>query len=189
MRRPILLLLVVAAVVLGRAPAPAGACTCVERTVDEQAVAADVVLVGEVVDQERSGRPEVFDAVRNRIAVERVYVGEARAEVDVLGGVTSGGSCEFGFGPGRYLVFARQDDDGLHTDWCSGNVPLGATGAAPAALGPGGPPLPLPPEPPPAVDDGSDPAPWPWRVVASGVGIAIGVGAVTLVRRRRSAVG
>lgn len=192
MPRPILLLVVVTAVVLGRSPDPAGACTCFEQTVDEQVAAADVVFVGEVVDQEPSGRSEVFDAVRNRLAVERVYAGEVEAEVDVLAGVSAGGSCEYGFAPGRYLVFARQEDDGLHTDWCSGNVVLGAGGTAPAALGSGEPPLPLPPEPPvspPEGDDGSALAPWPLRIAVSGVGIAIGVGAVTLVRRRRSVVG
>jgi hypothetical protein len=188
-RRPVLLFVVVATVVLGRSPDPAGACTCVEQSVDEQADAADVVVVGEVVDQEPSGRSDVLDAVRNRIAVERVYVGEAEAEVDVLAGVSASGSCEYGFSPGRYLVFAREEDDGLHTDWCSGNVALGAGGAAPAALGTGEPPRQLPPEPAAEEDDRFDLAPWPMRLVASGVGIAIGVGAGAALRRRRRSTG
>jgi len=186
-RRILVLAVVTAAVVLGRSPAPAGACTCVEQTVDQQAADADVVLVGEVVDQAPSGETEIHDAVRNRIEVERVYVGEADAEVDVLAGAVASGACEYGFSPGRYLVFARQDDDGLHTDWCAGNVALGETAAAPVALGSGEPPVPLPvPLPRTPQEDGGSGLVG-WAALAAGA-VALGVGGTTLWRRRRSPV-
>jgi hypothetical protein len=182
-RRLVVLLVVALAVVLGRWPAPAGACSCLEQTVDQQAAVADVVLAGEVVDQEPSGETESFDAVRNRLAVERVYVGEAEAEVDVLAGETASGGCEYAFGEGRYLVFGTVDENGIHTSYCSGTRLLAADEAVPAALGAGAPPTALPP----AEDDAFDLAPWPLRLVAAGVGIALAVGGATLWRRRRSA--
>lgn len=147
MRRLVVLLVVMAAVVLGRSPTVAGACSCLDPGIDALVAQSDVVLLGTIVDQEPvDDPPSVNDAVRNTIEVERVYAGEADAEAVVLGGVSSSGSCEFGFEEGRYLVFGTVDVAGIHTDLCAGTRPLPAGEAVPADLGEGRSPTPLPPD-------------------------------------------
>ncbi|QYG93816.1 hypothetical protein HC251_16210 [Iamia sp. SCSIO 61187] len=208
MRRLLALVVIVAAVSVGPAPTVAGACSCAAWGVAEQVAYADVVLVGVVVDQEPSGETEVHDAVRNTVAVERLYDGEAPAEVVVFGGEVSSGACEYAFEEGRYLVFALEDDDGLHTDLCTGTRPLTADEAVPAELGRGSAPLAEGPEPeaPPAPAPGTAATPGPGGAAidedgsagtdralpaAALVGgavlvLAVGAAALVVVRRRTS---
>ncbi len=188
MNRAVVLVLVIGALVLGRS-SPAGACSCLDPGPAALAEQADVVLVGTVVEQEDSGLDEIDDAVRNTVEVERVYVGEADPEVGVLGGETSGGSCEYGFEEGRYLIFGFRDEAGIHTDWCSGTRPLVGGEEVPAELGAG-----VVPEWPPTggpdgdvVDDDALGSPLvPIAVGACVVVLAITV-VVLRVRRRRPA--
>ena len=132
MRRLLALVVVAAAVALGPSPTVVGACSCAAWGIPEQLAYADVVVA-----QEPSGETEVHDAVRNTVAVERVYDGEAPAEVVVFGGEVSSGACEYGFEEGRYLIFALEERDGLHTDLCTGTRPLPDDEEVPAGLGRG----------------------------------------------------
>lgn len=133
---------VAAAIAMGPSTVPAGACSCAENTVEERVAAVDVVVVGEVVRSEAVDEPDsVLNAVRNTVAVERVYAGEAAAEIVVFGGESSSGACEYAFEEGRYLIYGSETDGGLETNLCTGTTSLEADEAVPPELGTGVAPL------------------------------------------------
>jgi hypothetical protein len=95
------------------APMPAGACSCLARTLDEQVAAASTVFRGTV--RSVSASDATFD-------VDRVYKGPYRNSATVSTGDPTS-SCAVPIREARtYVVFARDRTDTLSTDLCSGTT-------------------------------------------------------------------
>lgn len=136
------------------------------------------------------------DPVRHTFAVDRVYKGEAAAEVTVTSPRDSA-SCGVEFRPGRHLVYASRTGDELSTNFCSATRPI-AVDEDPAGLGVGR----APPAPTTSTTGPSDDQPRKpvreitasterdirWEriaLVAAALCVVAGF-AVMLVRRRRT---
>ncbi|MGI5269443.1 hypothetical protein ACQEUU_09855 [Nonomuraea sp. CA-218870] len=147
--------LVVLALVAGFLVAGGGtahACKCVPREPAERLREADVVLTATAtavrVDEPMLDGGRVTATLR----ADRVLKGPARAEFEVVTRA-DGAACGFAFTEGtRYLVYARDEDEGLSTSLCSGNEVLEpgeeartppAAGAAPRVSQPAEPGLPI----------------------------------------------
>lgn len=128
---------------------PAGACSCIGVTDDEAFDAAEVVLVGELVDY---AAPKLMgssaDPALWTFEVERVFKGEAARE-QVVSSPVSGSSCGLEIEhSGTFLVFAgtepmfdgHDDQSVLHANLCGGTRPV-TDGAVPASFGLGAPPI------------------------------------------------
>ncbi|HYI63133.1 MAG TPA: hypothetical protein VEW93_15180 [Acidimicrobiales bacterium] len=208
MRRLIVLVVLAAALVLGRPPSLAGACSCAESTPAEEVARAEVVFTGTVV----ASRPVPADDpsgagnLDHTVEVDRVYKGDVAAEVIVMG-VEDTSSCGYAFAPGRYLVYGSQEDgERINTSLCSATTALPTGSPVPAELGEG-----RAPTPPPHDGDGDEgtasqatPTTWPpiggpegdviepstWDtfgpvlVGAGGVVALAALGLVLLARRR-----
>jgi hypothetical protein len=138
MTRVLTALLALAGLVL-LAPLPAGACSCVARSVEEQAAAATVVFQGDVDRVEQN--TATFD-------VNRVFKGSHAERLSVSTGDPAS-SCSVPVSPGRtYVVFAADRAGTLATDLCSGTTDdtsvgdrlaasIGTRPPSPADQGPG----------------------------------------------------
>lgn len=169
MRRLAVLVLLAAALVLGRSPSLAGACSCVESDPGEELRRSEVVFTGTVVTSEpRSapGSPGFDNTVDHTVEVERVYKGDLAAEITVIG-VQDTSSCGYAFEPGRYLVYGEEDEEGhVTTSLCSATTALDPGDPVPTVLGDGHPPTPTSGDEPggPPGDEGdaaASPTTWP----------------------------
>ncbi|MEV4833459.1 hypothetical protein AB0K05_02990 [Nonomuraea sp. NPDC049486] len=114
----------------------AHACSCASREPAERMRDADVVLTATAtavrVDEPMLNGGRVTATLR----ADRVYKGPERDEFEVVTRA-QGPACGYAFTEGtRYLVFAREGDEGLTTSLCSGNEVL-APGAGPTAVAAG----------------------------------------------------
>ena len=174
---------------LGFAPTPAHACSCMGGVgpVADQVQAAvqgsKMVFSGRVVSiEDRQSGLTVFgfgSAPYGRavtFAVNTVWKGTPRARVVVYTG-WGGGDCGVGFQVGSsYLVYAGGSPDDLSTSICTRTSSLSNAQADLAALGPGAAPA-------PALN------PWLWTAVTclGPLLVLIGVGLFRFMRRRRHA--
>ena len=119
----LLLFLPVAAQELG---VPSG-CDCPTVRLDDDYCASSVVFEGRALRSdtlpalEATGRygSKAQGRVRTRFQVQRVLKGGEAKELSIVTG-TKADDCAFHFVTGQpYLVFARQDDDGLQTHQCT----------------------------------------------------------------------
>ena len=109
------LVLACAGLVLTGLPAQA-ACTCDDRSLDQQARSADVVFSGVLREQQRSGPQRVYT-----VDVDRLYQGRVtETTVEVVSSTRSDctlGSLQVNRG---YVFFAQGDQQDLASSQCSG---------------------------------------------------------------------
>ncbi|RYH11855.1 hypothetical protein [Tropicimonas sp. IMCC6043] len=100
------------------APASALACRCKARSLDEAALLADIVVSAKIV------AANDLDLSRREFVLQILEAFKGRPEERLT--VLSTSDCAFFAEPGEtYLMFIRDDlEFGLHTDICSGNLPM-----------------------------------------------------------------
>ncbi len=125
----------------GATTASALACTCAALTEEEAFAAADVVVLGVVVDSDDPFFGPIMssaDPVRYTIAVERVFKGnEVGSQVEVST-ARSGASCGLEMSIGqRWRLYAYRDG-GLQANLCGGSELLspGSASSNPVPAGP-----------------------------------------------------
>ena len=123
------------------APQACFACSCILRTLDEQAPEADAIFLGTVTDSTRLGGEGAVVAFR--FEVDEVYAGVVN-EVVAVRTEDNSAACGVEFEVGeRYLVLATNFNSGFETTLCSGTAKVSDVQAADiASLGPAAAPLP-----------------------------------------------
>ncbi|MBZ0119375.1 MAG: hypothetical protein K8H88_20470, partial [Sandaracinaceae bacterium] len=129
-------------VLLGWAPAPAAACTCADRTVEQTFAAADAVFEGRVISVEASA-----SGLRATLAVVQTWKGADHERVVVL---TPAGEalCGVSFAPQTsWLVYANELPGGeLETGICLRTRPIEEAANDVAVFGAGVVPVDVGPE-------------------------------------------
>lgn len=180
MRRLAMMLLLGICVALVSVPS-GSALSCIARTPAEHLEAAQVVIVGEVIQAParpgNGARPHV-------VKVDRVFKGEAGATITILHNEMMGPDIALQMGQ-RYLLFLNWNPEtgGWRTSLCSGSqgLPGGMPAQFAGVLGEGYEPGDAP-EAPPAAEKGWSPPGW---VIPSVLLAAAAGGLMLLVQVRR----
>lgn len=126
-------MLVLAAPVVAQTP-PACACTCLPRDEPAEFARADTVLVGTLIEIHNSDDPAVnpLESTTLVFEVETVHKGSA-TDTQSIRTATHSPTCGWSGDIGaRYLILAKQSDNGLRTGLCSGNRLVSGTPSTPA---------------------------------------------------------
>jgi hypothetical protein len=119
-------------------PAPARACTCAERTLEQHIADADAIFEARVVSVEPLN-PAGAGGGPLRVTLDVVQTWRD-ANAESLEAITPGhaAACGYPFEVGRtYLVYARRVDGALHVGLCSRTRPIEEAGEDRARLGSG----------------------------------------------------
>ncbi|NMI06453.1 hypothetical protein HF638_20940 [Paenibacillus sp. SZ31] len=117
------------------------ACSCVESDVQERLKTQTTVFTGEVVNKGHSQQSKNDGMLREyTFDVDTAWKGVSAKKMKIIGSDGGSESCGIQFEKNQsYLIFAYQNvlDHKLHTNLCSGNVPIEQAGDDLKLLGAG----------------------------------------------------